>query len=242
MNLSYLSKVCRFFLLTAIMLPAEEMQRAMRAISYIVFIKILSIDGWNDLPADRVEATDVTIENCSEESCYAQFRFLKRDLRPLFMALRFPLQIRLNNNSVVPSEKTFLMMLHRMAYPRRLTDMEEFFDREYSTISRRFSHVVDLMDEEHSHLLVNNLEFFLPRFPEYNRVIIERIAQSNDDLVPDQESMTAFFIDRAKREICRPLGNDNMQRAVYDGRIKEHNLGFQGTLCSKLAIAISIID
>ena len=65
MNLSYLNKVCRFFLLTAIMLPAGEMQRAMRAISYIVFIKILSIDEWNNLPADRVEATDVTIDNSS---------------------------------------------------------------------------------------------------------------------------------------------------------------------------------
>ena len=98
MNLSYLNKVCRFFLLTAIMLPAGEMQRAMRAISYIVFIKILSIDEWNDLPADRVEATDVAIDDCSEESCYAQFRFLKRDLRPLFIALRIPAQIRLMIN------------------------------------------------------------------------------------------------------------------------------------------------
>ena len=223
-------------------LPAGEMQRAMRAISYIVFIKILLIDKWNNLPADRVEATDVTIDNCSEESCYAQFRFLKRDLRPLFIALRFPSQIRLDNKSVVPGEKVILMMLHRMGYSRRLIDMEEFFGREYSTISRCFSHVVDFMDEQHSHLLVDNLEFFLPRFPEYNRVIIECIAQSNDDLVPDRESMTAFFIDRTKREICLPLGNDNMQRAVYYGRLKEHNLGFQGTLCSKLAIAITIID
>ena len=90
-------------------LPAGEMQRAMRAISYIVFIKILLIDKWNNLPADRVEATDVTIDNCSEESCYAQFRFLKLDLRPLFIALRFPAQIRLDNNSVVPGVKSFFI-------------------------------------------------------------------------------------------------------------------------------------
>ena len=66
MNLSYLNKVCRFFLSAAIMLPAGEIQRVMRTISYIVFIKILSIDEWNNLPADRIEETDVTIDNCSE--------------------------------------------------------------------------------------------------------------------------------------------------------------------------------
>ena len=98
------------------------------------------------------------------------------------------------------------MMLYRMAYPRRLVDLEAFSGREYSTISRCFNYVVNKMDEDHGHLLADNLPFFLPRFLEYNRVIKERIALSNNDMIPDRECMTAFFLDGTKREICHPLG------------------------------------
>ena len=60
---------------------------------------------------------------CSEESYYSQYHLFKCDLRPLLIARQFPAQIRLNDNSIIPGEKAFLMMLHRMAYPRRLIDM-----------------------------------------------------------------------------------------------------------------------
>ena len=131
-------------------------------------------------------------------------------------------------NGFMPGEKAFLMMLYRMAYPRRLVDMEDFVGREYSTISRCFNFVVKLMDVEDGHLLLDSLEFFLLKFPNYNRVILDKIAIANDNLIPDRERMVTGFLDGTKREICHPFGNDNIQRAVYDGRLHEHNLGFQG--------------
>jgi hypothetical protein len=133
----------------------------------------------------------VTIDGCSEDECYSQFRVLKHDLRHLHIALRFPDRIVLDNKSVILGEKAFLMMLYRMAYPRRLVDLEAFFGREYSTVSKCFTFVVDKMDDEHNHLIADNLDF--PRFPEYNRVIKERIALSNNNMVLDREGMTAFF-------------------------------------------------
>jgi hypothetical protein len=63
-------------------------------------------------------------------------------------------------------EKAFLMMLYHMPYPRILVDLEVFFVREYPTVSRCFTFVFNKMDDEHSHLLTDNLDFFLPRFPE----------------------------------------------------------------------------
>jgi hypothetical protein len=78
----------------------------------IVHEKHQEIESWENLPADKVEITDVTIDNCSEEECYSQFRFLKRDLRHLFIALRFPNRIVLDNKSVIMGEKAFLMMLY----------------------------------------------------------------------------------------------------------------------------------
>jgi nuclease HARBI1 len=225
---TFLKKLGAHFLMIAAMLPIGIFRHVMRVQAMIVHAKHQEIESWENLPADKVEVTDVTIDGCSEEECYSQFRFLKRDLRHLYIALRFPDRIVLDNKSVILGEKAFLMMLYRMAYPRRLVDLEAFFGREYSTVSRCFTFVVNKMDDEHSHLIADNLDFFLPRFPEYNRVIKERIALSNNNMVPDRECMTAFFLDGTKREICRPLGNNNMQRAVYDGRLREHNLGFQG--------------
>ena len=228
LHLAFLNKLCTFFLMSAVMLPVGILQHVFRARAIIAYARHQEIESWDDLPADRVDVTDVTIDGCSEETCYSQFRLLKRDLYHLYTALRFPDRIVLDNNSVIPGEKAFLMMLYRMAYTRRLVDLETFFGREYSTISRCFNYVVNKMDEDHGHLLADNLPFFLPRFLEYNRVIKERIAMSNNGMVPDRECMTAFFLDGMKREICRPLGNDNIQRAVFDGRLHEHNLGFQG--------------
>lgn len=221
-------KLALYFMMTAVMLPQGILQHLMRANAYFAYRKYIEIDEWEDLPADRVAKIELTIDGCSEETCYSQYRFQKRDLRYLFIALRFPEIITLPNKSIVRGEKAFLLMLFRMAYPRRLVDMEEYFGREYSTVSRCFNFVVNLMDVEHSHLLLNNLEFFLPRFENYNRIILEKIAQSNNNHIPDREKMTVTFLDGTKREICRPLGNNNLQRAVYDGRLHEHNLGFQG--------------
>ena len=210
------------------MLPVGILQHVLRAQAVIVYERHQEIDSWDDLPADRVVNTDVIIDGCSEETCYSEFRFLKRDLHHLYTALRFPDRSALDNNSVIPGEKVFLIMLKRMAYPRRLVDLEAFFGRDYSTISRCFNYVVNKIDEDYGHLLADNLALFLPSFPEYNRVIKERIALSNNDMIPDRECMTAFFLGETKREICRPLGNNNIQRAGYDGRLYEHNLGFQG--------------
>ena len=230
MDEKFLRKLSVFFMSFAMILPQGIMQHLMRANGLLAYQRCLEIDEWEDLPADRIDVTELTIDGCSEETCYSQYRFLKRDLRHLFIALRFPDRIVLSNGSVIPGEKAFLLMLHRMAYPRRLVDMEEYFGREYSTISRCFNFVVALMDAEHGHLLVDNLDFFLPRFQEYNRVILERIAAANNNQIPDREMMIVGFLDGTKREICRPQGNNNMQRAVYDGRLREHNLGFQGIL------------
>lgn len=164
MTEKHFKRLSVYLMFTAIMLPPVIAQQLIRVNSILAYHRYLEIDRWQNLKADRVPVTELTIDNCSEETWYSQFRFHQRDLRLLFIALRFPERVVLSNKSVMPGEKAFLMMLYRMAYPRRLVDMEDFVGREYSTISRCFNFVVELMDVEHGHLLLDNLEFFLPRF------------------------------------------------------------------------------
>lgn len=217
------------FVTTAGMLGCHPCGMIFRILGIIMFYKAWKISQWDNIRADRIPINDLTIEGCTEETCYSEFRFRKRDLRSLFIALRFPAILKLDNGSIIPGEKAFLFFLHRMAFPRRLVDEENIFGREYSTASRTFKAVIKFLDHEHSHLLQDNLEYFLPKFPEYNRAILEKISVANNGIIPERERQTAFFLDGTKREICRPAGNDNIQRAVFDGRKKRHNLGFQGT-------------
>lgn len=218
-----------FLALSAILIDEDEtISIIFGIVAAIVIYKYWKIDQWDDEISDRVPLKVLTIEGTTEETCYSDFRFQKADLRSLFIALRFPDEIILPNRSKINGEAAFLLMLHRMAFPRRLVDEEIFFGREYSTVSRTFNYVVKLMDREHSHLLLDNLEFFLPRFGRYNECILAKISEANDGNIPVRESKTAFFLDGTKREICRPYQNNNIQRVVYDGRLHEHNLGFQG--------------
>jgi hypothetical protein len=207
MNEKHLKRLSVFFMSTAMLLPPGIPQQLMRVNGIVAYNKYLEIDQWQNLAADRVAVSEVTIDNRTEETCYSEYRFHKRDLRYLFIALRFPERIVLSNKSVMPGEKAFLMMLHRMAYPRRLVDMEEFVGREYSTISRCFNFVVNLMDVEHSHLLLDNLGFFLPRFPDYNRVILDKIAVANENLIPNRERMVTAFLDGTNMARARRVSN-----------------------------------
>ena len=84
---------------TAIMLPWGVMQHLMRANSFVAYRKYAEIDEWADLPADRVAINELNIDCCSEETCYSQYRFQKKDLRYLFIALRFTYRIILPNKS-----------------------------------------------------------------------------------------------------------------------------------------------
>ena len=51
------------------MLPVGILQHILRARAIIVYARHQEIESWDDLPADRVDVTDVTIDGCSEETC-----------------------------------------------------------------------------------------------------------------------------------------------------------------------------
>jgi hypothetical protein len=229
----YLGRVAGAFILRAAAEPVGIFQDALRIRALIAYYERNLISMWNNVMPDRVPVQDILINNYTEENCYSDLRFKKEHLRYLFIALNIPETIYLDNNAKVKGEKAFLLMLYRMAYPRRIVDMERIFGREYSTLSRIFNHVVYLLDEQHGHLVTDNLAFFAPRFRDYNRVILAKIAEMNNGNIPQRERFTALFVDGTVRQICRPAGNDNVQRAAFCGRKKKHAQNFQGTYTIK---------
>jgi hypothetical protein len=154
----------------------------------------------------------------------------KQDIPTAMTLLGIPPFYILDNNCRVSGEEAFLMALDRFAFPKRLTDMENTYGREYSQISRTINTVVRRVVHDHRHRL-SNIGFFVEQFPTYHAAIIRKIREENNDVVPQREAGTVGFVDGWRVRICRPSelhpeDPEDIQRAAYDGHAAEHNLAY----------------
>ena len=172
---------------------------------------------------------DVHIDDFTEEECWCRFRFRKEHLHDLMFALRIhEFNGILENRARVSPEKAFLFTLHRLHCPGNLTDMQRAWGKEYSQLSRIFKSMILFLHDQHSYLIKDNIAFFVPWFPLYNKLIKQRIAAKNNGVVPEELEDIAVFVDGTIRPICKPSKNNNIQRCVYNGKDKVHALKFQG--------------
>ena len=78
-----------------------------------------------------------TIESFSDEWILNNTRFHSAaDLKRLYTKLQIPERIVLGNKSIVSGEEAILVTLYRLTFPRRLSDLEVTFGREYTHWSR----------------------------------------------------------------------------------------------------------
>ena len=89
------------------------------------------------------------IDSFADEECWHDLRFRKEGLRELLRACNFPHTIVCDNKYTCPGESAFCMMLYRIAYPRRLFDMQDKFGREYTQLSRIFKASIKFMYDHH---------------------------------------------------------------------------------------------
>jgi hypothetical protein len=107
--------------------------------------------------------------------CWSNYRFRKEHLHDLNTALRIPNEFRFGCRRFrgkISGEKAFLFTLHRLATVQRLVDFEKEYGRSYDQLSRIFTRVVGHIFAAWSHLLLNNLAFFL-RFDSYHTEIMD---------------------------------------------------------------------
>ena len=74
----------------------------------------------------------------------------------LVAVLRLPDQFSCKNGTIASSVEGLCVLLRRMAYPNRLTDMIAMFGRSKSELSMIFNNVVNFVFAQH-HSLLNNL-------------------------------------------------------------------------------------
>lgn len=168
-----------------------------------------------DFPWDRYSPFD--LENMDEAECKAEFRVEKRDLHTLREVLEIPQTFRCQQRSVCEGMEGLCMLLRRLAYPCRYSDMIARFGRPVPELCMITNLVMDFIYDLHGH-----------RITQWNPTILNsRLLEEYATAISDKGAAldNCFgFVDGTVRPISRP---GEMQRIVYNGHKRVHALKFQ---------------
>ena len=142
-----------------------------------------------------------------EAECKTEFCFQKNDIPLLLNVLGFPEKVTCKQGTVCGGTEALCMLLKRLAYPCRYSDLMSTFGRPVPEISMISNQVVDFIFEHHSH-----------RITDWNHTVLNAHSlQIYADAVSNRGAAldNCFgFVDGTVRPICRP---DLNQRLVYNG-------------------------
>ena len=157
------------------------------------------------------------LDEMDDSECLAEFRVKKHDLLDLAAALRIPNEFVCHQRSVANGMEGLCMLLRRLSYPCRYSDMIARFGRPVPVMSMVTNTVLDYIYTTHSH-----------RILQWNQTILQ---PAQLQLYADAVSLKGAalnncfgFIDGTVRPICRP---GEHQRVVYNGHKRVHALKFQ---------------
>ena len=157
------------------------------------------------------------LANVDEAECKAEFRVEKSDLPQLADALRIPQIFKCDQRSECDGMEGLCMLLRRLAYPCRYSDLIARFGRPVPEICMMTNKVLNFIFENHGHRIAqwNNTILNPECLEQYAEAIYAKGAALNNCF---------GFVDGTVRPICRP--NEN-QRQVYNGHKRVHALKFQ---------------
>ena len=177
-------------------------------------------------PYNKFDRFDIDAWDDSE--CRTDLRFGKQDLDLLRTYLQIPDEIVCSQRSVCEGMEGLCILLKRLAYPCRYTDMVPRFGRNPTELCLIFNEVLDLVYANHSHRLQNwDLNPFLQ--PDQLHRYAEAIHLQGAPLT------NCFgFIDGTVRSIARPKHN---QRVMYNRHKRVHGIKFQSVVTPNGLIA-----
>ncbi len=152
-----------------------------------------------------------------EAECKAEFRVEKSDLLQLAEALRIPKEFVCEQRTVCDGMEGLCMLLRRMAYPCRYSDLIPRFGRLVPEICMITMKVADFLYENRRYKIMEWNNTVL------NPECLERYATAIH-LRGGALGNCFGFVDDTVRPICQPNAN---QRQVYNGHKRVHALKFQ---------------
>ena len=157
------------------------------------------------------------IDRIEEPECKSEFRIERKDLPVIAEALQLPKKFHCYQRTTANKLEGLCMLLRRMAFPCRLSDMMPRFGRPVAEMSMIINNVVDYIYDTHAH-----------RLTQWNHDILDSLSLDvyTDAITRKGAALhNCFgFIDGTVRPICRPVLNQNI---VYNGHKRVHSLKFQ---------------
>ena len=158
-----------------------------------------------------------SIESIEEPECLSEFRVEKKDLPLLADALRLPDTFHCNQRTTADKLEGLCILLRRMSFPCRYSDMLARFGRPVPELSMISNTVMNYIYDIHGHKLCQwNHDLLNSRyFDTYTDAISNKGAALQNWF---------GFIDGTIRPICRP---SQEQRIMFNGHKRVHSLKFQ---------------
>ena len=167
------------------------------------------------------------LNDWGDTECRTELRFAKNDLNSLMLALQIPEQIICEQRTACSGMEGLCIVLKRLSYPCRYTDMVTRFGRNPAELCLIFNAVLDHIYELHRHRLQSWGQPFLQphRLNEYAAAVHQHGAPLENCF---------RFIDGTVRGIARPK---ETQRVMYNGHKRTHALKFQSVVIPNSLIA-----
>ena len=155
-------------------------------------------------------------ENISEAECKAEFRFERGDIERVADVLKLPATIKCPQGSVCGRIEELCILLRRLAYPYRYSDVVSRFARPVPVLCMASNIVLNYIYDLHHHRITtwNNAILNPLALQQYADAVSERGAALNNSF---------GFLDRTVRPICKPGENQGL---VYNGHKRVHSLKF----------------
>ena len=168
-----------------------------------------------DFPYDLYDQFD--FDDIYEAECIAEFRFEKRHILLLEEVLQIPPLMKCNQRSVFTGTEGLCMLLKRLAYPCRYSDLIHRFGRPVPVLSMITNEVIDHIYGTHHHKITN-----------WNDDILNPLAlQTYADAISAKGAPLANcfgFVDGTVRPISKP---GERQRVMYNGHKRVRGIKFQ---------------
>ena len=158
-----------------------------------------------------------SLDEMNDAECLAEFRFRKHDLQILSEVLQIPDSFRCYQRSVVDGMEGLCILLRRLSYPCRYSDMISRFGLPVPVLSMVSNDVLDFIYNTHRH-----------RITQWNHNVLNPAAlQIYSNAIADKGAAlhNCFgFVDGTVRPVCRP---GEQQRVIYNGHKRVQPLKFQ---------------
>ena len=106
----------------------------------------VGVDAPRQISQHITQRKVVSVNSYSDDECWRLLRFNRVDITRLIELLDMPLFFTSDNHT---REFSFILVLHRMAYPGRLTDLEHEFGRDHTALRRCIGITVAWLDANH---------------------------------------------------------------------------------------------